>query len=235
MVAIAGAIIRQRNVRYPGLEGTMTYRSFHAAARWTFSEGERTALRPARQSASSSSSSCPGICGCHSPGTGRITAPGSSWLQSTRIVQRKRRPTSNVDSMMVLRARRGGTGSKYVTWRGGRRRALPLLLVRSGGCARSSILRGQTAKRSCLCVYCLAAKGGAAPPPRSASNGKRESATWGDMALSGLRAQRGAVEGPHFRRGARKTALLIVKTPAPSQSSAIPDRRYLFVLIRCVT
>ena len=32
--------------------------------------------------------------------------------QSTRIVQRKRGPTSNVDSMMVLRARRGGTGSK---------------------------------------------------------------------------------------------------------------------------
>jgi integrase len=39
--------------------------------------------------------------------SGRITAPGSSWLQSTRIVQRKRRPTSNVDSMIVLRARRG--------------------------------------------------------------------------------------------------------------------------------
>jgi len=32
--------------------------------------------------------------------------------QSTRIVQRKRRPTSNVDSMTVLRARRGATGSK---------------------------------------------------------------------------------------------------------------------------
>jgi hypothetical protein len=25
--------------------------------------------------------------GCHWPGTGRITAPGSSWPQSTRIVQ----------------------------------------------------------------------------------------------------------------------------------------------------
>jgi hypothetical protein len=37
-----------------------------------------------------------------SPGTGRITAPGSSWPQSTRIVQRKRRPTSNVDSMPVF-------------------------------------------------------------------------------------------------------------------------------------
>jgi len=32
--------------------------------------------------------------------------------QSMRIVQLKRRPTSNVDSMIVLRARRGGTGSK---------------------------------------------------------------------------------------------------------------------------
>ena len=48
----------------------------------------------------------------HSPGTARITAPGSSWPQSTRIVQRKWRPTSKVDSMMVLRARRGGSGSK---------------------------------------------------------------------------------------------------------------------------
>jgi hypothetical protein len=55
--------------------------------------------------------------GCHSPGTGRITAPGSSWPQSTRIVQRKRRPTSKVDSMMVLRARRGGSpgGSRDVS------------------------------------------------------------------------------------------------------------------------
>ena len=47
-------------------------------------------------------------------------------------VQLKRRPTSNVDSMMVLRARRGGTGSKYLTLRGGVRRAIPFLLVRSG-------------------------------------------------------------------------------------------------------
>jgi hypothetical protein len=66
---------------------------------------------------------------CHSPGTGRITAPASSWLQSTRIVQRKPRPTSNVDSMIVLRARRGGTGSKYATLRGGLRRVIPFLLV----------------------------------------------------------------------------------------------------------
>jgi hypothetical protein len=44
---------------------------------------------------------------------------------STRIVQRKQRPTSKVDSMMVLRARRGRTGSKYVTFRGGLRRAIP--------------------------------------------------------------------------------------------------------------
>src|SRR5260370_33944638 len=74
--------------------------------------------------------------GCHSSGTGRITAPGSSWPQSTRIVQRKRRPTSNVDSMMVLRARRGGTGSKYVTLRGGGRLGASLHLVLSGGGGR---------------------------------------------------------------------------------------------------
>ena len=42
-----------------------------------------------------------------SPGSGRITAPGSSRPQSTRIVQRKRQPTSNVDSMTVLRAGAG--------------------------------------------------------------------------------------------------------------------------------
>jgi len=45
--------------------------------------------------------------------------------QSTRIVQRKRRPTSNVDSMMVLRARRGAIGSKYMTFRVGLPRAIP--------------------------------------------------------------------------------------------------------------
>jgi hypothetical protein len=38
-----------------------------------------------------------------------ILLSATSKLQSTRIVQRKRRPTSNVDSMTVLRARRGGT------------------------------------------------------------------------------------------------------------------------------
>src|SRR5208283_1909032 len=82
--------------------------------------------------------------GCHSPGTGRITAPGSSWPQSTRIVQRKRRPTSNVDSMIVLRDRCGGTGSKYVTLRGGVRRAIPFLLVWSGrGVRGPQILGGQ--------------------------------------------------------------------------------------------
>jgi Transposase DDE domain group 1/Protein of unknown function (DUF763) len=70
------------------------------------------ALRPARQSASSSSSRRSDMRGCHSAGAGRITTPGSSWPQSTRIVQRKRLPTSKVDSMTVLRGRRGGTGSK---------------------------------------------------------------------------------------------------------------------------
>jgi hypothetical protein len=32
-------------IRYRGLAGTMTYRSFHAAATWTFSEGERRLRR----------------------------------------------------------------------------------------------------------------------------------------------------------------------------------------------
>src|ERR1700716_3391245 len=90
--------------------------------------------------------------GCHSPRMGWITAAGSSSPQSTRIVQRKRRPTSNVDSMVVLRARRGGagpkkggfrggrggTGSKWVTFRGGMRGgAIPFLLV---GQARGKML-----------------------------------------------------------------------------------------------
>src|ERR1700724_473668 len=109
-------------------------------------QGKPTGFRLARQSASSSSSRRSGMRGCDSPGSGRITASGSSWPQSTRIVQRKRRPTSNVGSMMVLRARRGGTGSKYVTLRGGVRRAIPFLLVRSGGWARSSILCEQNDK-----------------------------------------------------------------------------------------
>jgi hypothetical protein len=64
--------------------------------------------------------------------------------------ERKRRPTSNVVSMMVLRARRGATGSKYVTLRGGLRRAIPFLLVGSGGCATSSILCGETVLPPCL-------------------------------------------------------------------------------------
>ncbi len=35
--------------------------------------------------------------------------------------------------MTVLRGRRGGTGSKYVTLRGGLRRAIPFLLVGQSG------------------------------------------------------------------------------------------------------
>jgi hypothetical protein len=68
---------------------------------------------------------------------------------------RKRRPTLKVDSMMVLRARRGGTGSTYVTLRGGLRRAIPVLLVRSGG-----VPQFYADKRPCLPVYCVAAKRG---------------------------------------------------------------------------
>src|ERR1700732_3210333 len=89
--------------------------------------------------------------GCHSPRIGWITASGLSWPQSTRIVQRKRRPTSNVDSMIVLRARRGGTGSKKETLGGGRRRVIPVLLVRSGGAQDPLFYADQ---RSGLPAYC---------------------------------------------------------------------------------
>jgi hypothetical protein len=60
---------------------------------------------------------------CQPPGTGRITAAGSSRPRWPRILQRKRRPMSNVDSMMVLQAKRGGTSPEYVTMRAGARGA----------------------------------------------------------------------------------------------------------------
>src|SRR5215470_20439767 len=93
--------------------------------------------------------------GCHSPRIGWITAAGSSRPQSTRIVQRKRWPTSNVDSMMVLRARRGGTGSKYVTFRGGLRRAIPYPPPRQvkRGAQDAQPVYGR--KRSWRHVYCV--------------------------------------------------------------------------------
>jgi hypothetical protein len=47
----------------------------------------------------------------HSPGSGRITAPGSSWPRSMGIVQRKRRPTSKVDSMTRIRSEGRGAAS----------------------------------------------------------------------------------------------------------------------------
>ena len=102
-----------------------------------------------------------------------------------------------------MRARRGGTGSKYVTLRGGVRRAIPFLLVRSGGCARSSILCGQNGKTVLPARVLPGGQGGLPPPFGSTSNGKKESATWGDITLSGLRAQRGSVEG-HTSAGSRK-------------------------------
>jgi hypothetical protein len=53
----------------------------------------------------------------------------------------------------VTRARRGGTGSKYVTLRGGRRRAIPFLLVRSGRGARDhGFYTDKTVPRACLCL-----------------------------------------------------------------------------------
>jgi hypothetical protein len=41
----ARLVDRPMIIRYHGLAGTLTYHSFHAAATWTFSEGERTLRR----------------------------------------------------------------------------------------------------------------------------------------------------------------------------------------------
>ena len=56
------------------------------------------------------------------------------------------------NSIMVLRARRGGAGSKYLTLRGGVRRAIPFLLVRSAGAGRKVPLfyASKTVRRACL-------------------------------------------------------------------------------------
>src|ERR1700756_2118974 len=93
---------------------------------------------------------------CPLPGAGRIPAPGSSWPQSTRIVHRKRRPTSKVDSITVLRARRGATGSKYLTFRGGVRRGLSILLVRSDAGHGGALFYAD--ERSGLPAYCVSEK-----------------------------------------------------------------------------
>jgi hypothetical protein len=66
-------------------------------------------------------------------------------------------------------------------------------------------------------------QGGSRPPLARHPTGK-EKAPRGGHGAFGLRAPRGAVEGPHFRRDA-KTALLILKTPGASQGSAISDGR----------
>jgi hypothetical protein len=73
--------------------------------------------------------------GCHAPGSGRITAPGSIWPQSTRMVQRKRRPTSNVDfdEDVAGEARRDRLEIGEVTFRGGLWRVIPLLRVGQAG------------------------------------------------------------------------------------------------------
>jgi hypothetical protein len=44
-LVVAGFPDRPMVIRYRGLVGTTTYRSFHAAATWTFSEGERRLRR----------------------------------------------------------------------------------------------------------------------------------------------------------------------------------------------
>ena len=59
-------------------------------------------------------------------------------------------------SMMVLRARRGGTGSKWVTFRGGRRRAIRSSSGRLRG-VRCSTSYGTN--RSCRHVYCAGKRG----------------------------------------------------------------------------
>jgi len=71
-----------------------------------------------------------GIRGCHSPATGRIHGTGVELATiDAQSCKRKRRPTSNVDSMMVLRARRGSTGFEIRDFAGGLRQAIPFLLV----------------------------------------------------------------------------------------------------------
>jgi hypothetical protein len=58
---------------------------------------------------------------------------------------------------MVLRARRGGTGSKYVFLRGRLRRAIPFLLVGSG--AGQDVLNLYGTERFGRHAYCLAKNG----------------------------------------------------------------------------
>jgi hypothetical protein len=64
------------------------------------------------------------------------------------------------------------------------------------------------------------------------SNGKRESATSGEsVALSGLRAQRGAVEGPHFHMVAETALLILRNTGAAARVPRSRMAAYLYVII----
>jgi hypothetical protein len=65
-------------------------------------------------------------------------------------VQLKRRPTleRRLDDG-VARARRGGTGSKYVTFRGGLRRAIPFLVVRM---VLNSMRKKPQNGPACICI-----------------------------------------------------------------------------------
>jgi hypothetical protein len=58
------------------------------------------------------------MCGCHSPGPGRITALGSSWPQSTRSVQRKAADAVESDALVIsapvwLAIERGNDRRRY--------------------------------------------------------------------------------------------------------------------------
>jgi hypothetical protein len=83
---------------------------------------------------------------------------GSSWPQSRRIVQRKRRLASNVGSMMVLGARRDGAGLRCGL-PGAGRRVVPFVLGGLGVAPRSSILCGQNDPTSlCIASLCIVSR-----------------------------------------------------------------------------
>ena len=115
------------------------------------------------------------MCGCHSPPTGRITASGSSCPQSTRSVQRKRRPTSKVelDHGVAREARRHRLEIGDFAGRAAAGHSVPPRSVTMW--AQGYPISMQT-ERSCVHRYCLAEKddegasdrrvGGSRPDPR---------------------------------------------------------------------
>jgi hypothetical protein len=86
-------------------------------------------------------------------GSDRITASGSSWLQSTRIVQRKRRPTSNVafDDRVARQARRNRFEIGNLAERAAGHSGSSSFGLRARR-AKSSILGGQTGRHACVAL-----------------------------------------------------------------------------------